>query len=247
MKSYRLTTLLLILCLFCECTQSKSIIVEKVEAEGANTRVFTNESLFSSVYYYKEGDCWIQRQSDPYEVSNFVEASSRYAAEHNASSLTPEDIIPTHYAITVFPKSEDEVNQVLSIDGIKVSSVPFGFEQIDGMIVNDKLDKRNTELIYSNRVNTHMGFPVMFVVVPRGSSVPESIDQQLEYEAYIPDYSTAADNGTIKDLLEIESIAISMTDPERGPVSGTRGSSYRILGANIWNSDNLLGSLPVPN
>ena len=238
---------LLVLCFTTiSCISRVELLPEQAVDSTLHTRAYLDEEC-NSLYYYEDGACWIKPFEDPYKVDYFVKARDRYYSEQKVLSSDKIDIFPTHFALTLYPKSENDINLIMSMEDIKVSYIPFGFECISEEYVPTSIKSKTACNTYNNRLSPYSNMPVMFVVWPVELSLPEKIDYQVEYEGYLPDYAEAIKGGYYRDLQEIESIAIELAQSNQKE-EVTRGQSYRTVSGRIKNSDNLLGgSVPVGN
>ena len=228
------------------CITSKIITPEDEKPSIIQTKGSCETHSKDSLFYYPESDCWIKPQADPYNLCYFVSAAKQYYSEQSSSSARIKPSA-THYALTVYPKNESEINQLLSFDGVNLSYVPFGYERLSDDVVPSSMKGNAMCYTYPFRPNPNIGMPVMYVVWPTEIPIPDNIEYNIEYEAFLPDYSQASIDGTHNELYEIENIAIGIANPLT-KLEAVRGRSNRTLSGRIMNSDNLLGiSVPVGN
>ena len=227
------------------CTTKVEPVLNNLDSSVVQTKATINQETYDSYRYYSESCCWIKPQEDPYKLSNFERAADKYYTDYSGEPATRITISPTHYALTVYPKTEVEFNQILSKDSIKVSYVPFGYTMVSDAEASVSLLGQENRRTFRQYENPNEGMPVMYVVWPIGLPLPETIDYRIEYEAYIPDYSNNNSDVDIEDLFGIEQEAIALANPN---VHTTRGQASRTLYGIIKNYDNTLDAdVPVNN
>lgn len=236
---HHIIILLYIVLLPC-CTSKDAIFPEETAIPDIQTKSLLYNSASDSLFFFVDGDCWIKPQKDPYKFCYFEAAIKQY--KQNESLDKAPVLLPTHYALIIYPKSEEELCWIMKKDGVKVSYVPFGFAPVADNKVPDTVMSQQSQRIYNKHTNPVPGMPVMYVVWPIGMSLPDGLECHIEYEAFLPDYSNANELVSFDELRSIERLAIEIANPS---MDEARGQSYRTLSALIRNSDNLLGS-PVP-
>ena len=71
----------------------------------------------------------MQRENDPYELSKIL----TLAHERSISA----NVLPTHYAIKIYPRNEIELNDIIRMNDIIVSYIPFGYKYVPEDIAAD--------------------------------------------------------------------------------------------------------------
>lgn len=205
---YLFSTFALLLLL--SCTKETTHLSESpTTLPDFSTKTAHSQCDIDSLYYYTDGNCWIRPFTDPYIITEDDLAGGK---------------TPTHYAVSFYPKNEIEVNRLMSIDGARISYVPFGYEAVHESeipnSVKDQLDRRS----FTKQSVKNSQLPVFYLVWPVGLDFPKDLDYRIEYLAILPNYS------------------------EGSNIGNSKGRSYRILDGTISNTDSMFGSsLPVSN
>ncbi|MGN0195843.1 MAG: hypothetical protein ACI4AE_05235 [Candidatus Cryptobacteroides sp.] len=170
-------------------------------------------------------------QNDPYTLANFQQAILNIAANNtkasNASLLNNSSFLePTHYALKIYPKSENEQWLFELMDDISVSYLPFDYVPVPEPIIQqlDSLSLSHiNECIIDSRYNVSYDvwetesdtfnkneyyLPVLYVIWPKSKPLPENTEYEIDYEIFIPDYSLLTKSSDIELLKTIENEAI---------------------------------------
>lgn len=196
----------------------------------------TKASKQSSQYVYNtSANVWMMPQEDPYDIT-----SLRQLAGESANNSR---IAATHYALKIYPRNEEELEEILHMDDISVSYIPFGYEYVPfddsvdldpSCIVKEKQFKEEERyFIDYDGVAPQQPLPVLYVAWKISKPLPYKYDYSIEYKACLP-------NNIEESNLECNdgvSIAKSL-----------RGTSNRVLTGYIYDYDDLLNTyVPVRN
>ncbi len=89
--------------------------------------------------YNEVVDAWMVPQADPYTLANFQAAYDKLAAgtsvqtlsKAQAAEFTPaKKLKPTHYALKIYPKTEEEQRRVEMMNDVQVAYIPFDWVQL---------------------------------------------------------------------------------------------------------------------
>lgn len=208
-----------------------------------------SDNYLSDAIYSKEIQSWIIPGVDPYELSNF-----RYALSLISESEV-SDLSPTHYAVTVYPRSEEEQSKIELDSELKVSYIPFCYHRLPRFL-SDSLDttigRQSKELVIPSKYHeryivqnidgstSEYSIPIstLFVVWPISRPFPEDLDYSIDYEVFLP-YKAETCNQTVLSKAEIKSIEQFIYHYSDTPRECTR----RIACGTIVNQDDLLDSI----
>ena len=187
---------------------------------------------------------------DPYAFSNFKAALSAF------SEIEAAKLIPTHYAVSVFPKSEEEQCKLEADERLKVAYIPFNYRCVPPQISNflDSSFERESHSLtlphkyqeryviinddgeqceYLSPINT------LYIVWPISYPFPEDLDYSIDYSVFLPD-SSSVDISSFVSQAEIESIkrccydTLGITpDFHRSSISGTVVNYDDLLDSNL--------------
>ena len=89
--------------------------------------------------YNEVVDAWMIPQPDPYTLENFQRAYDKLAAVKSTQKLTKAQAVefssakrlePTHYALKIYPRNEEEQWQVEMMEDVQVAYIPFCFARL---------------------------------------------------------------------------------------------------------------------
>lgn len=132
----------------------------------------------------------MKRIDDPYEISRI-----RKKVEDAGIDV---DLKPTHYAIKIFPRNEQELNEIILLQDITVSQLPFEYDYLPKRHVDD-LTVTGHDICYyeeevryfysdDNRQDNPVPLPVLYVSWPVSLQLPEQYDYTIEYLACLPEF-----------------------------------------------------------
>lgn len=127
---------------------------QQMEQQQLSVLSIETKSTNDCYVYNTSAKIWMTIQDDPYKVSNL-----QTIAQSNGIDVL---VKPTHYALKLFPKNEQELNNLIIRDDISFSYIPFGYTCVSASIA-DSLSRSNNTCKYReeekilHRVTT--GFP----------------------------------------------------------------------------------------
>ena len=213
-----------------------------------------------------ETQSWIRPQNDPYRLENFqqaydnivsgeskiVRASDEFAAsarsvrkEFSATAKTQLKLKATHYALKIFPKTEEEQRSLELDEQIKIAYTPFNYtslpDEATQSLVFSKFRTQFCEEDEERRYSvTYEGgmikdgpvepvtiiLPVLYAVWPVEKTFPVEMDFEILYEVFLPKYITLGENGLSAEaiqILEQEAIALALDEERHLPGGFPRG------------------------
>jgi hypothetical protein len=232
--------------------------------------------------YNEVVDAWMIPQPDPYTLANFQAAYDKLASGRSAQKLSKaqtagfvaaKKLKPTHYALKIYPKSEDEQWRVEMMADVRVAYIPFSFAQLTGEEVS-RIEKSKTRsaantfpekspytVTYNYTEVTDGGptgpvtyqLPILYTVWPVTKPLPTDLEYVVDYEVFLPPKSNdKTRSGSSPTPLSDEAMrslvgeALSMALGVSGdPTIPLKPSS---LTAYVRTSDNILNSMaPLAN
>ena len=203
------------------------------------------------LFYCAETDTYIKPQKDPYRIENFQnaldsmldDAADSKWTKAQRSFLEDLELVPTHYALRMYPRTEEQQWQLETMADISVSYIPFDYvpvlsEDIAGSQRSNvqSFDISGNIITYENLEST-MGFigsvsfnlPVLYVTWPVDKELPENIDYDVDYPIYIPKYETLTKSSLDFDVIStLEKKAIELALGQRGiDPKATKSTSVR--------------------
>lgn len=213
-----------------------------------------------------ETQSWIRPQNDPYRLENFqqaydnivsgeskiVRASDEFAAsarsvrkEFSATAKTQLKLKATHYALKIFPKTEEEQRSLELDEQIKIAYTPFNYTSLpDEATQSLVFSKSRTQFCEEDEERrysvTYEGgmikdgpvepvtiiLPVLYAVWPVEKTFPVEMDFEILYEVFLPKYITLGENGLSAEaiqILEQEAIALALDEERHLPGGFPRG------------------------
>jgi hypothetical protein len=223
------------------------------------------KTLDEAVYHEGVG-AWIVPQDDPYALENVQNALTRLSSGESVQALTPAQrdefsrapaLAPTHYALRIFPRSEDEQWEVELMEGVRVSYIPFDYvglteEEAQDLetaatragerpifaevnpYVADPGEMRTVEGLVPEDVAYAM--PILYAVWPIDKPLPEELDYEIDYEVFLPAAESptrsTAWSGNALRLLESEAIGLALGCPPPAVEPMTRANI--VLSGEFW-------------
>lgn len=221
------------------------------------------------LYYCESINSWVRYQEDPYSLSNFQEAYDLLSSDPSTKSsfVDSAHLKATHYAIRIYPKTEEELSFIENMDDIRISYHPFDYYPVT---ISGETSERNTisfeenpyKIVHSD-IETSSGrhinqesfpLPVLYVVWPINKPIPNSIHHKIDYEVFLPKYviTTRSFSSVEKTNLSLlEDKAISLATGMNSRRISTKSESpdslnYKTLRGSITCLDNYSNSyLPL--
>lgn len=238
---------LLILIVFIAGCSRVEIVLEQPSFRSRPSKV-QKASIYRNALFSNEVQSWVVSSPDPYDFSNYREALS------SISELEAAKLLPTHYAVTVYPKSEEEQSKLEADDELKVAYIPFNYRCVPPQ-VSDYLDatldrsshlltlpsKYKERFVISNNEGeqreVYFSISPLYIVWPVSYPFPEGLDYTIDYSVFLPKASIN-DTCSFASLAEIESIRRCSFDS----LAITRDCFRRTISGTVVNYDNLLDS-----
>ncbi len=206
------------------------------EAASDASQTFTR-SLDGAVYN-EVVDAWMIPQADPYTLANFQAAYDKLAAGKSVQTLSKaqsaefapaKKLAPTHYALKIYPRNEEEQWRVEMMEDVQVAYIPFDWVQLS----HDEVEKHpasktlarsaaNTfpekspyTVTYDYTESTDGGptgpqtfqLPILYTVWPVGKPLPDDLEYVIDYEIFLP--RTATQTKSAESLMALELEAVS--------------------------------------
>ena len=209
--------------------------------------VFTKSdvTVFSNAVYDLSTSSWLLEKGDPYELDHFN------ASLLQVSNGKHEVLSATHYILTVYPRNQEEQSELELNDELNISYYPFIYclaspsesEWLDRnagkdmrcLPANVKYIEHYTTVDVNGNLTEHtQALPVLYVAWPVSRSLPDYLDYDIDYMAFIP--SQDEDRNIIR---QAEHLAISHTG--WGKESANR-YSVKGVGGYIYHYDTMLDS-----
>ncbi|WP_278937649.1 hypothetical protein [Alistipes putredinis] len=140
----------------------------------------------------------------------------------------------THYALKIFPKTEEEQRSLELDEQIKIAYTPFNYTSLpDEATQSLVFSKSRTQFCEEDEERrysvTYEGgmikdgpvepvtiiLPVLYAVWPVEKTFPVEMDFEILYEVFLPKYITLGENGLSAEaiqILEQEAIALALGD-----------------------------------
>jgi hypothetical protein len=121
------------------------------------------------------------------------------------------DSVPTHYALKIYPRTEEEQWEIETMDDISVSYIPFGYTQLTQQEV-EKVESTKTRsaanispfevspytVTYENYESTDGGstdpvtlqLPILYVIWPVEKPLPADLEYVVDHDVYMPSFTT---------------------------------------------------------
>ena len=165
--------------------------------------------------YNEVVDAWMIPQADPYTLANFQAAYDKLAAGRSTQTLskslaadfTPaKRLAPTHYALKIYPRNEEEQWQVEMMEDVQVAYIPFSFAQLtpDEAVKVEKSKTRSAANIFPEKSPYTVTYdyaestdgdptgpqtfqlPILYTVWPVSKPLPADLEYVLDYEIFLP-------------------------------------------------------------
>lgn len=227
MKNY-FPSFLLILMLLAGCAKTNELATPSENGDNTNDEVvqLLPRNLDKAVFH-EGAQNWMIPQNDPYTLANFQAtydrlasgSSEQYLTRTETAEFTPsQKLIPTHYALRVFPKNEEEEWKIEMMEDVKVRYIPFDYVQLTEDEI-ERLPIAKTRSMEGNSpevsdtakfsesyrysvtytdlttVEGHVPdqtfiLPILYVVWPVDKPFPEDMEYEIDYPVFLPPYDT---------------------------------------------------------
>lgn len=226
-------------------------------------------------------DVWMMPCPYPYGLENFQQAYDNLKAGKSAQVLTrsqaaefagEEELKPTHYALKIYPKNEDEQWEVEMMQDVAVLYIPFDYVQLTPQEVEKVTQTRSTfntftekspyTVTYDYTDATDGGptepvtyqIPILYTVWPVDKPLPDDLEYEIDHEIFQPrDAATQIGNSETLMILANEAVSAARGVPARTLTTTTSPATryygdYLTLYANVKSYDGVMGSnIPMPN
>ncbi|MBQ9309589.1 MAG: hypothetical protein IJ222_01845 [Bacteroidales bacterium] len=207
------------LLLLFECTQYKEDYSTQLDDMHANSSKLLLDSSTGVI---------IKMQDDPFSLNALNHAKnelingegSQIFTKVKLNEISSYDLKPTHFALTVFPRSYKEISQIERNEGVNVAYYPFNYsivgnvkEGIRGEFDAYVAEKNPHVMKYENVLSTENDsiipvmydeLPVLYVVWPIELEIPDTLDYRIDYEVCLP--GSAQDNEDNYRIIKKEAI-----------------------------------------
>ncbi len=208
--------------------------------------------------YNEAVDAWMIPQKDPYALENFQNAYDNLAAGKSAQSLTKaqaaeftlaKKLSPTHYALKIYPRNEEEQWRVETMKGIQVAYIPFDHVQLTQEEVEnlpqaqvktrsaaDTFVEKSPYSVTYDYIDVFDGgptgpvtyqLPIIYTVWPVDKPLPDDLQYVVDYEVFLPHVlSTKIQETETMSILEFEAITTALgVSPTWEPAAATRAAA----------------------
>lgn len=217
------------------CTQEVEF-PEPSSGENEGIIELQTRSLTGAVYNEATG-VWMVPQKDPYTLANFQAAYETLSTGKSTQTLTRAQagefaaatrLEPTHYALKIYPRSEEEQWRVETMEDVQVAYIPFDYAQLTPEEVetlpqqvrtrsaaNAFTEKSPYTVTYENYEVTDGGptgpvtfqLPILYTVWPVEKPLPSDLEYVVDYEVFLPRASAKAQSAEALSALEREAVA----------------------------------------
>ncbi len=231
----------------------------------------TQTRSLDGAVYNEVVDAWMVPQPDPYTLANFQAAYDKLAAgkstqtlsKAQAAEFTPaKKLAPTHYALKIYPKTEEEQWQVEMMEDVQVAYIPFDWvrlrpAEVEKLPLSKTRSAANTfpekspyTVTYQNDFATDGGptgprtyqLPILYTVWPVAKPLPDDLEYVVDYEVYLPRAAVQTRSSDALTILETEAVS-----PKRAPGLFAIPTTYEFT-KYVKTYDNTLGqAVPMAN
>lgn len=215
-------------------------LAEPSETGGGKTPSEVRTRSLAGAVYNEIADTWMIPQQDPYSLKNFQKAYDNIAAKRSLQPLTRaqeaefaavQELSPTHYALRIYPRSEEEQWLVETMEDVKVAYFPFdysGLTQEEVEILPQQGVTRSTAdaftekspytVTYENYETTDGGptgpvtfqLPILYTVWPVEKPLPDDLEYVVDYEVFLPRSSDKIQSADALLVLEREAVSVAL-------------------------------------
>lgn len=279
MEKFNSKLLITFLCVFTTIASSCTSELEEYNSYVSSKSLKQSNETFNleNAAYNEFTEFWMIKRKDPYSLENFNKALDNLRSGKSAQNLSSSEadqlsvieiLQPTHYALKIYPRNQEEKRRVIRIKDVKVSNIPFDYVQVPENLskeVNSMSrssertfqEKSPYSITLENYITDEGGpdepitlnMPILYVVWPYDKPLPEDMDYRIDYEICLPNYHTTVNNvlnDTSIKIIENEAIKLALGDNENSTVRGVNWYFYLIQYDNYWQAwDTPLAQLPV--
>lgn len=227
--------------------------------------------LNEPVFYHQPSGLYLKHQNDPFSLSNMQAAYDKVVATKGEGGFFQQGgkLSPTHYALTIYPRTVKEWTEIDNMEDIKVSYHPFDYAPVPGKSAGDYSPNTFFEQSKYTEICTYktiegdaekeetVSLPILYVVWPADKVLPEGYDYTVDYGVFIPSSSPetkskAALSLQEKRILEKEALVLALGEKAllKTKSFDEQGDSanFKVLTGSVSCFDNTYsGQLPLPN
>ena len=229
-------------------------------------------------------DAWMVPQADPYTLENFQRAydnlavgkSTQKLSKAQAAEFTPaKKLAPTHYALKIYPKNEEEQWRVETMEDVQVAYIPFDWVQLSHDEVeklpasktatrsaaNTFAEKSPYTVTYDYTETTDGGprgpvtyqLPILYTVWPVSKPLPDDLEYIVDYPIYQPfnaDRKKKMDKSTdveVSRTLEREAMSLALGLNQSSISLLSASNEYDLDGYLAITGDHLLSTRTFPD
>ncbi len=147
---------ILLALLFAGCAQDLELGKSATDADTSSaTAPQTRARSLDGAVYNETVDAWMIHKADPYTLANFQVAYDNLATGKSKQPLSKSlsaqfdparKLSPTHYALKIYPKTEEEQWQVEMMEDVQVAYIPFCYTKLTQTEVK-KLPQTQTKVV----------------------------------------------------------------------------------------------------
>ncbi len=227
------------------------------EADIEETMPEVRTRSLEGAIYNEVTDAWMIPQKDPYALANFQKAYDDLASGKSTQILTKtqaaefsvtKKLEPTHYALMIYPRTEEEQWRIETMNDVDVRYIPLDYVQLTQEEI-EKLSRSKTRsaadifpekspytVTYDNYESTDGGptgtfqLPILYAVWPVTKPLPEDMEYVMDYEVFLPSAAKTHDMTPMR-VLENEAIssALGITARTLPQTDATRASAVPML------------------
>lgn len=222
-------------------------------------------------------DSWMIPQNDPYTLENFQKAYDNLASGKSLQTLTraeasefseDEKLAPTHFALRIYPRNEEEQWKVEMMEDVNVVYAPFGYSGLtEGEV--ERVPQTRTEIPspfevspytvtyeeYESTDDSQVGsrtiqLPILYAVWPADKSLPDDLEYKVDYEVYLPYVAPATRSAealiTLHDEAQMQALGYLIPTPVVASNMATRAPSakgFHLMKGRLITTDMYLSKI----
>lgn len=227
--------------------------------------------LNEPVFYHQPSGLYLKHQNDPFSLSNMQAAYDKVVATKGEGGFFQQGgkLSPTHYALTIYPRTVKEWTEIDNMEDIKVSYHPFDYAPVPGKSAGDYSPNTFFEQSKYTEICTYktiegdaekeetVSLPILYVVWPADKVLPEGYDYTVDYGVFIPSSSPetkskAALSLQEKRILEKEALVLALGEKALLKTKSfdepDDSANFKVLTGSVSCFDNTYsGLIPLPN
>ena len=236
----------------CSCSDYEEYMPEEDVLQERQMSVAQADEKLLDAVFHESSQSWVYLQGDPYRLENFQKVydnlvlnSAEFAEvgeeefavklrnvkkELAADTKKQLKLKPTHYAVKVLPKTEEEQRALEWDEQLKVAYVPFDYVSVPesqvshirmqrtGAVYHEEAEERRYTVTYEGGMDADgptdpvtLELPVLYVVWPCDKPFPADMDYEVLYDVFLPQAPTASQKAqglSAEALHVLESMAI---------------------------------------